>query len=76
MAGQSNDIAQVVQIVNELEDLDEISNVISLFLYSTHIFPGSDQFEDVMDNFNALINENLKLMTVKKLKEHLDEYEW
>jgi|TARA_R100000781_G_scaffold112151_1_gene79145 hypothetical protein len=75
MAGQSNDIAQVVQIVNELEDLDEISNVISLFLYSTHIFPGSDQFEDVMDNFNALINENLKLMTVKKLKEHLDEYE-
>ena len=55
--------------------IDEISNIISLFLYSSNIFPGSEQFDDIMDNFNALICENLKMKTVMKLKTHLDEYD-
>tara|TARA_R100001163_G_scaffold728_16_gene1251 strand:+ start:13808 stop:14029 length:222 start_codon:yes stop_codon:yes gene_type:complete len=72
---RNDDIAQVVHVVNELEDIDEISNIISLFLYSSNIFPGSEQFDDIMDNFNALICENLKMKTVMKLKTHLDEYD-
>ena len=72
---RNDDIAQVVHVVNELEDIDEISNIISLFLYSSNIFPGSEQFDDIMDNFNALICENLKTKTVMKLKTHLDEYD-
>jgi hypothetical protein len=71
----NHDIGKIVQIVNELEDLDEISNIISLFLFNSHIFPGSDQFDDVMENFFGLISENIKFKTVQKLKEHLDEYE-
>ena len=73
---RNDDIAQVVHVVNELEDIDEISNIISLFLYSSNIFPGSEQFDDIMDNFNALICDNLKMKTVMKLKTHLDEYDW
>jgi hypothetical protein len=71
----NHDIGKIVQIVNELEDIDEISNIISLFLFNSHIFPGSDQFDDVMENFFELISENIKFRTVQKLKEHLDEYE-
>jgi len=70
-----NDIAQAVAMVNELEDIDEISNVIALFLNTSEIFPGSEPFDDIMENFFGLINENIKMKTVFKLKKHLDEYE-
>ena len=34
-----NDIAKAVAMVNELEDIDEISDVIALFLSTSEIFP-------------------------------------
>jgi hypothetical protein len=70
-----NDISKAVATVNELVDIDEISDVIALFLSTSEIFPGSEYFDDIMDNFFELINENIKMKTVFNLKKHLDEYE-
>ena len=70
-----SDISKAVATVNELVDIDEISDVIALFLNTSGIFPGSEYFDDIMDNFFELINENIKMKTVFNLKRHLDEYE-
>ncbi len=45
-----NDISKAVATVNELEDIDEISDVIALFLSTSEIFPGSEYFDDIMEN--------------------------
>ena len=70
-----SDISKAVATVNELVDIDEISDVIALFLSTSEIFPGSEYFDDIMDNFFELINENIKMKTVFNLKRHLDVYE-
>ena len=71
----NNDISKVVATVNELVDIDEISDEIALFLRTSEIFPGSEYFDDIMENFFEIINENIKMKTVFNLKRHLDEYE-
>tara|TARA_R100001244_G_scaffold109107_1_gene80765 strand:- start:39 stop:260 length:222 start_codon:yes stop_codon:yes gene_type:complete len=70
-----NNLSKIISTVNELEDLEEISSIISLFFFNANILPGSEHFDDVFETFCELINENLKVNTIAKLKEHLDEYE-
>jgi predicted adenine nucleotide alpha hydrolase (AANH) superfamily ATPase len=71
----NSNLAKIVSTVNELEDLEEISSIISLFFFNANILPGSEHFDDVLERFCELINENIKVKTIAKLKEHLDEYE-
>lgn len=71
----NSNLAKIVSTVNELEDLEEISSIISLFFFNANILPGSEPFDDVFEKFCELINENIKVKTIAKLKEHLDEYE-
>ena len=70
-----NNLSKIISTVNELEDLEEISSITSLFFFNANILPGSEHFDDVFERFCELINENLKVKTIAKLKEHLDEYE-
>jgi hypothetical protein len=70
-----NNLSKIISTVNELEDLEEISSIMSLFFFNANIFPGSEHFDDVFERFCELINENIKVKTIAKLKEHLDEYE-
>ena len=70
----NNSIEHACNIVNELNDIEEISNVISLFLANNTILPGSEQFDEVIDIFGTLVTENIKLMCIDKMKDHIDEF--
>jgi len=63
-----------IAIVEELSDLDEITNVVALYLANNVVLPESEPFDDIIDLVGQIITEKIKLDAVDKIKEHIDEY--
>ena len=63
-----------IAIVEELSDLEEISNVVALYLANNIVLPESEPFDDIIDLVGQIITEKIKLDVVDKIKEHIDEY--
>ncbi len=63
-----------IAIVEELSDLEEITNVVALYLANNIILPESEPFDDIIDLVGQIITEKIKLDVVDKIKEHIDEY--
>ena len=58
-----------IAIVEELSDLEEISNVIALYLANNIVLPESEPFDDIIDLVGQIITEKIKLDVVDKIKE-------
>jgi len=62
-----------LDLVFELDDLEEIGNVVSLFLYNNKVMPGTELYEEMTAQFYACMNEKLNIRIIKKFRKLLDE---
>lgn len=61
-----------MQTVTALDDIDEITNVTSLFLYKYRIMPASEEYENILSNVFNCLCETLNTQIIINLRNHLD----
>ena len=75
MSKFENDLAEVLETLIELDDIEEIEKGFSLFCYNHHLMPGSDEYELVFSYLSMALNAKMNASIITKLRVLLDEYE-
>jgi hypothetical protein len=69
------ELQTTINTIQDLEDIDEITNVISLFFSNWKILPGAADYEKMIDAFCSEILAKIQIMVIKKFRKHVDIYE-
>jgi hypothetical protein len=69
------DLQNTINTIQNLEDIDEITNVISLFFSNYKILPGAADYEKILDALCGEIFSRIQIMVIKKFRKHVDIYE-